>query len=85
MVLLLKVHADVPIPAARTTILLAQADRGDGNLIVKLYSFLESITNEINLVVLPKAIGKIPLANGSKVPACPTFDNLNFFFILNHQ
>ena len=37
---------------------------------------------EINLVASPRAIGKIPVANGSKVPPCPTFFRLKILEIL---
>ena len=37
---------------------------------------------EINLVASPRAIGNMPVANGSKVPPCPTFFKLKILEIL---
>ena len=50
------------------------------HLIVNIYFFKPELTKGINLVVLPKAIGRIPSACGSSVPACPILLILNFFF-----
>ena len=47
---------------------------------LKRYVFSYPI-NEISFVVFPIAVGKIPSANGSNVPAWPILYRLNFFFI----
>ena len=46
-------------------------------MIVNIYFFKPELTKGINLVVLPKAIGRIPSACGSSVPACPILLILN--------
>ena len=43
------------------------------HLIVNEYFFFLFCMKEINLVASPRAIGKTPVANGSKVPPCPIF------------
>ena len=52
------------------------------HLIVKKYFLALVFIKGINFVVLLIAIGRIPSAFGSKVPACLIFFMLNFFLIL---